>query len=64
MNTLPMGSGVRAIGVLRDGMLSIGHTRLPERRTILHVGAAGQQRHFMARNHSLYALFVNTQGAA
>jgi hypothetical protein len=64
MNTLPVGSGVRAKGVLRDGMLSIGHIRLPERHTVLRFGDAVRQRRFTARSHSLYVPFVNTQGTA
>jgi len=41
----------------------IGHIRLPERCANLCFGGAANNRLFMAGSHSLYALYVNTQGA-
>jgi len=42
---------------------AIGHVHLPERCANLCFGGAHHNRLFMASSHSLYALFVNTQGA-
>jgi len=41
----------------------IGHIRLPERCGNLCFGGRHNNRLFMASSHSLYALYVNTQGA-
>jgi len=41
----------------------IGHIALPERCANLCFGGRYRNRLFMAASHSLYALFVNTQGA-
>lgn len=41
----------------------IGHIRLPERCANLCFGGAKRNRLFMAASHSLYALYVNVQGA-
>ena len=41
----------------------IGHIDLPERCANLCFGGARGNRLFMAASHSLYALYVNTQGA-
>ena len=41
----------------------IGHIRLPERCANLCFGGRHRNRLFMAASHSLYALYVNTQGA-
>jgi gluconolactonase len=43
---------------------AIGHVHLPERCANLCFGGRHRNRLFMAASHSLYALFVNTQGAA
>jgi gluconolactonase len=43
---------------------AIGHVHLPERCANLCFGGARHNRLFMAASHSLYALFVNVQGAA
>ena len=43
---------------------AIGHIHLPERCANLCFGGRHRNRLFMAASHSLYALFVNTQGAA
>jgi gluconolactonase len=42
----------------------IGHIRLPERCANLCFGGAKGNRLFMASSHSLYALYVETRGAA
>ena len=46
-----------------DGKL-IGRIDLPERCANLCFGGTHRNRLFMAASHSLYALYVNTQGAA
>ena len=43
---------------------AIGHIHLPERCANVCFGGAHRNRLFMAASHSLYALFVNVQGAA
>ncbi|MDO9711127.1 SMP-30/gluconolactonase/LRE family protein [Paracraurococcus lichenis] len=52
--------GVRIIS--KDGA-PIGHVRLPERCANLCFGGRHRNRLFMAGSRSLYALYVNTQGA-
>ena len=42
---------------------ALGHIRLPERCANLCFGGAKRNRLFMAASHSLYALYVNVQGA-
>jgi len=42
----------------------IGHISLPERSANVCFGGRWRNRLFMAASHSLYALYVNTQGAA
>jgi len=42
----------------------IGHIALPERAANLCFGGVYRNRLFMAASHSLYSLYVNTQGAA
>jgi gluconolactonase len=42
----------------------IGFIALPERCANLCFGGARRNRLFMAASHSLYSLYVNTQGAA
>jgi len=42
----------------------IGHIALPERCANLCFGGRKRNRLFMAASHSLYSLYVNTQGAA
>ena len=41
----------------------LGHISLPERCANVCFGGAKRNRLFMAAAHSLYALYVNTQGA-
>jgi len=43
---------------------SIGHIALPERCANLCFGGRWRNRLFMAASHSLYSLYVNTQGVA
>jgi gluconolactonase len=45
-----------------DGAL-IGRIALPERCANLCFGGARRNRLFMASSHSVYSLYVNTQGA-
>lgn len=52
--------GVRVFD--RDGT-AIGHIHLPERCANVCFGGLHRNRLFMASSHSLYALYVNTQGA-
>ena len=42
---------------------TLGHIHLPERCANVCFGAAQRNRLFMASSHSLYALYVNVQGA-
>jgi len=42
----------------------LGHIALPERCANVCFGGLRRNRRFMAAAHSLYALYVNTQGAA
>lgn len=53
--------GVRVFD--REGR-PIGHVHLPERCANLCFGGLRRNRLFMAASHSLYALYVNVQGAA
>jgi gluconolactonase len=43
---------------------AIGHIHLPERCANVSFGGRHRNRLFMAASHSVYALYVNTQGAA
>ena len=45
-----------------DGTM-IGHIALPERCANLCFGGVKRNRLFMAASHSLYSVYVNTQGA-
>jgi gluconolactonase len=61
------GGGAEALDGVRvynPGGEAIGHVHLPERCANLCFGGRHRNRLFMAASHSLYALFVNTQGAA
>ena len=53
--------GVR---IFDAGGKPIGHIHLPERCANVCFGGLHRNRLFMASSHSLYALFVNTQGAS
>ena len=54
------GHGVR---VLNPEGKAIGHIHLPERCANVCFGGRHRNRLFMAASHSVYALYVNTQGA-
>jgi gluconolactonase len=65
------GSNGRAASAGLDGVRvyeatgqAIGHIHLPERCANVCFGGAKMNRLFMASSHSLYALYVNVQGAA
>ena len=53
------GNGVRVFAP--DGT-AIGHIHLPERCANVCFGGRNRNRLFMAASHSIYALYVNTQG--
>ncbi len=57
------GEGLDGVRVYDTGGKPIGHVHLPERCANLCFGGAQNNRLFMASSHSLYALFVNAQGA-
>ena len=57
-------AGVDGVRVFEASGRAIGHIHLPERCANLCFGGAKHNRLFMASSHSLYALYVNVQGAA
>jgi len=57
-------AGLDGVRVFDRGGRPIGHVHLPERCANLCFGGARRNRLFMAASHSLYALYVNVQGAA
>jgi gluconolactonase len=57
-------AGLDGVRVYNPAGQAIGHIHLPERCANLCFGGRHRNRLFMAASHSLYALFVNTQGAA
>jgi len=56
-------AGLDGVRVYNPAGLAIGHIHLPERCANLCFGGAKRNRLFMAASHSLYALYVNVQGA-
>jgi gluconolactonase len=56
--------GLDGVRVYEATGQAIGHIHLPERCANLCFGGAKRNRLFMASSHSLYALYVNVQGAA
>ena len=56
-------AGLDGVRVFAPGGQAIGHIHLPERCANVCFGGAKMNRLFMASSHSLYALFVNVQGA-
>ena len=56
-------AGLDGVRVYEATGQAIGHIHLPERCANLCFGGAKMNRLFMASSHSLYALFVNVQGA-
>ena len=57
-------AGLDGVRVFEASGRAIGHVHLPERCANLCFGGAKGNRLFMASSHSLYALYVNVQGAA
>jgi gluconolactonase len=55
--------GLDGVRVYEASGQAIGHIHLPERCANLCFGGAKNNRLFMASSHSLYALYVNAQGA-
>jgi gluconolactonase len=55
--------GLDGVRVYDPTGTTLGHVHLPERCANLCFGGAKNNRLFMASSHSVYALFVNTQGA-
>jgi gluconolactonase len=56
-------AGLDGVRVYAATGRAIGHIHLPERCANLCFGGAKRNRLFMAASHSLYALYVNVQGA-
>ena len=56
--------GLDGVRVYNPAGLAIGHIHLPERCANLCFGGTHRNRLFMAASHSLYALYLNVQGAA
>ena len=56
-------AGLDGVRVYDPQGRAIGHIHLPERCANVCFGGAHRNRLFMAASHSLYALFVNVQGA-
>jgi gluconolactonase len=59
-----MSSDLDGVRVFSPQGEPIGHITLPERCANLCFGGPKRNRLFMAASHSLYSLYVNTQGAA
>jgi gluconolactonase len=57
-------AGLDGVRVFEATGRAIGHIHLPERCANVCFGGARMNRLFMAASHSLYALYVNTCGAA
>ena len=58
-----MGEGHDGVRVFAPDATPLAHIHLPERCANVCFGGARRNRLFMAASHSLYALYVNTQGA-
>ena len=56
--------GLDGVRVFAPDGTALGHIHLPERCANLCFGGRHRNRLFMAASHSIYALYVNTQGAA
>jgi gluconolactonase len=59
-----MGGGLDGVRIFSPQGKAIGHIHLPERCANLCFGGLKRNRVFMAASHSIYALYVNTQGVA
>ena len=58
-----MGEGHDGVRVFAPDATPLAHIHLPERCANVCFGGARRNRLFMAASHSLYSLYVNTQGA-
>ena len=56
-------AGLDGVRVVEASGKPLGHIHLPERCANLCFGGAKNNRLFMASSHSLYAIYVNVQGA-
>ena len=56
-------AGLDGVRIVEATGQAIGHIHLPERCANVCFGGAKNNRLFMASSHSLYALYVNVQGA-
>ncbi len=59
-----MREGLDGVRIFNAGGKAIGHIHLPERCANVCFGGTNRDRLFMAASHSIYALYVNTQGVA
>ncbi|APW37093.1 gluconolactonase [Rhodoferax koreense] len=59
-----LGEGRDGVRIFAPEGTAIGHIHLPERCANLCFGGPARNRLFMAASQSVYALYVNTQGAA
>jgi len=59
-----MGEELDGVRVFNPHGEPIGHIHLPERSANVCFGGRWRNRLFMAASHGLYAIYVNTQGAA
>jgi gluconolactonase len=59
-----MSAALDGVRVFNPAGEPIGHVHLPERCANLTFGGRHRNRLFMAASHSVYALYVNTQGVA
>ncbi|HEX2652695.1 MAG TPA: SMP-30/gluconolactonase/LRE family protein [Xanthobacteraceae bacterium] len=57
-----MEEGLDGVRIFAPDATPIGHIHLPERCANLCFGGVKRNRLFMAASHSLYSLYVNTQG--
>ncbi|RZI63818.1 MAG: SMP-30/gluconolactonase/LRE family protein, partial [Variovorax sp.] len=55
--------GLDGVRVFAPDGVAIGHIHLPERCANVCFGGRHRNRLFMAASHSVYAVYVNTQGA-
>ena len=53
-----------AVGRAQSGRQGVGFIALPERAANVCFGGRYRDRLFMAASHSIYSLYVNTQGVA
>ncbi|MGH7117933.1 MAG: SMP-30/gluconolactonase/LRE family protein, partial [Acetobacteraceae bacterium] len=58
-----MGDAHDGVRIFNPQGRPIGHIHLPERCANLCFGGRWRNRLFMAASHSVYALYVNTEGA-